>query len=222
MEERGGERRRGRLWSIRFLLGEVWDSLLEVYESFESYAHMTGMWEIARRYAVTNSFDGVLTMLGVVVGAYAAGTPDPRLVVSAGTGGAVAIGISAMVGTYMTERAERLHQLREMEAAVMMDLDRSLVAKAMRLSAVVIGLVAGAAPMAASMLAVVPFAAAEAGILELGYAFPLSFGLTLSGLFMIGVYLGKISGAGRLLYGALEMLVGLMVMAIVMFLGGRI
>jgi hypothetical protein len=46
---------------------------------------------IARRYFVSNGFDGALTGVGVTVGAYLSGVPDGLTVVSIGLGTAVGL-----------------------------------------------------------------------------------------------------------------------------------
>ena len=50
--------------------------------------------EIARRYFAMNAFDGVLTIIGVLVGSYTAGVTDARIVLTTGFSTALAMGIS--------------------------------------------------------------------------------------------------------------------------------
>ena len=52
--------------------------------------------EIVRRYVVSNSFDGALTMLGIIIANFFAGTMDPHLIVLPGVGAAIALGISGV------------------------------------------------------------------------------------------------------------------------------
>lgn len=58
-----------------------------------------------------NAFDGALTMLGVVIGAYVVGVLKPINIISAGIAGSIAMGTSGMIGTYMAEKA----MLKELE-----------------------------------------------------------------------------------------------------------
>lgn len=54
--------------------------------------------EIARRYFVMNAFDGVLTIIGVLVGNLTAGVEDPNVVLSTGLATSVVMGISGLWG----------------------------------------------------------------------------------------------------------------------------
>ena len=86
------------------------------------YAEMTSLGEIARRYFVMNFFDGVLTVLGLVMGSfilYLDGQPPNKLaVIAPAIATAVAIGISGISGGYLSERAERKRNIIEMHKAM--------------------------------------------------------------------------------------------------------
>jgi len=47
---------------------------------------VTGADSISTRYFVTNSFEGAMTMLGVIVGAWASGAINPRVIIGIGLG----------------------------------------------------------------------------------------------------------------------------------------
>lgn len=51
---------------------------------------------IARRYSVSNGFDGTLTSIGLIVGAVLSGVPDGLTVVKIGRGAAVGLTTSAV------------------------------------------------------------------------------------------------------------------------------
>ncbi len=64
---------------------------------------------IARRYLVIGAFDGALTILGVIPGAYvaeAAVHPElaTKLILGAGFAGGIAPAVSSAVGAYEAER----------------------------------------------------------------------------------------------------------------------
>jgi VIT family len=61
---------------------------------------------IARRYFVIGAFDGALTIMGVILGAYAAGELTKNLVLVAGSATAIALSVSSAVGAYEAERIE--------------------------------------------------------------------------------------------------------------------
>ncbi|MBN2701409.1 MAG: hypothetical protein JXR29_08165, partial [Methylothermaceae bacterium] len=58
--------------------------------------HITQAHKIARRYLVTNGFDGALTMLGLLMGFYiSGGTPLP-VIINACFGAAIALVMSGL------------------------------------------------------------------------------------------------------------------------------
>ena len=180
---------------------------------------MTRLGEGARRFAVTNSFDGLLTVLGVVAGSYIYGVRDPKPILSAGVGAIVGITLSAAVGTYITEMAERAQEIREMEAAVLRSLEESVVAKAHKGSALVISLASSLVPALFTSLAILPFALIERTGIDISKAFVLSIGTIMGSLFLLGAYLGHISGRSRLFYGLVEVAVGVAIVVILLSLG---
>ena len=75
--------------------------------TIRQYHEIAGVGEIARRYFVINAFDGSLTTLGVVAGAFAGGIEKAGTVVSLILATAVSIGVAGFYGSYQVERAER-------------------------------------------------------------------------------------------------------------------
>src|SRR5512136_2017706 len=79
---------------------------------------------IARRYFVIGAFDGALTILGVILGAYASQGHDhpelaKELILAAGFAGGIALAISSTVGAYEAERVEHLLQHMKLEKAML-------------------------------------------------------------------------------------------------------
>ena len=86
---------------------------------------ITSAVEIARRYVVTNSFDGTLAMLGLLVGFRTAGSVDADIAIAACFGTAVALGASGISSTYVSEHAERQRELDKLRNAMLKELDES-------------------------------------------------------------------------------------------------
>jgi predicted membrane protein (TIGR00267 family) len=148
---------------------------------------------IARRYFVVNGFDGALTMLGLLVGFYVSDEVRLPVVINACLGVAIALGMSGISSAYISEAAEKRRELRELEKAMVTDLGQSAHGRAARLLPVVIACVNGMAPLAISLVILLPlWTAPLLGPLALR---PLesAFVLALLIIFLLGVYLGRIS-----------------------------
>ena len=166
---------------------------LSLLNRCRQYIRITGVSEIARRYFVMNAFDGALTMLGIVMGAFAIGGLDPRIIIGAGFGGSLAMMISGVSGAYMTERAERLRELERLEKAMLKTMDNTVQARAIRFASIYVAIVDGLAPFIVSVIAIVPFILSQIGVVGVEFAVILSVSITLLVLFILGGFLGKIS-----------------------------
>ena len=75
------------------------------FDRWREYSEISEAGKIARRAFANNSFDGVLTMIGVVMGNFVVGVQDGTVVLVTGLSTALAIGISGGWGAYLTESA---------------------------------------------------------------------------------------------------------------------
>jgi len=64
------------------------------FKEFAEYRRIAGIDQIGRRYLAMNAFDGILTMIGVLMGSFIAGIADPFIVLYTGMATSVAMGIS--------------------------------------------------------------------------------------------------------------------------------
>ncbi len=177
-------------------------------KKWKQYHRISDVGPISRRYFVMNAFDGALTMLGVVIGAYVAGILEPMPIISAAVAGSIAMGTSGMSGAYMTEKAERTKKLKELEKAMLTDLKNGLHHKSHKFATIFAALVDGISPALAAMLVVSPFFMVNPGIITVETAFFACIGLTLVVLSLLGVYLAKISDESMIRYGVQMLLVG--------------
>lgn len=175
---------------------------------WKRYHRISDVGSISRRYFVMNAFDGALTMLGVVIGAYVAGILEPMPIISAAIAGSIAMGTSGMSGAYMTEKAERTKKLKELEKAMLTDLKNGLHHKSHKFAAIFAALVDGISPALAAMVVVSPFFMVSSGIITVETAFFTCIGITLAVLSLLGVYLAKISDESMIRYGVQMLLVG--------------
>ena len=159
---------------------------------FGEYRKLARVDEIGRRCLANNGFDGILTIIGVLMGSYVAGIREPRIVLSTGLATCMAMGISGFWGAYMAESAERKHALRELELAMLTDLGDTKQARASRFAVVVISLIDGLSPLVAGMAGLIPFLFAHL-FTDIRYVFLAALGLSLVGLFGLGVFLARVA-----------------------------
>jgi len=184
------------------------------WNKFRTYLQVSQAYKIARRLFVMNAFDGILTIMGVVIGAHFSGLTNPDIVIKAGVGGSIALGISGMSSAYLAERAERRRDLKKLESAMLIDLKKSQFARASEFAIIVVALVNGISPAMGAIL-VIPYLFVPR--IDIESAFMASLALGLGCLFILGLFLAKISHERMITSGIRLILVGLLTIAIVSF-----
>jgi predicted membrane protein (TIGR00267 family) len=183
-------------------------------EQWREYGKISEAGQIARRAFANNSFDGVLTMIGVVMGSFVVGVQESTVVLVTGLSTALAIGISGGWGAYLTESAERSHAVGELERLTLTDLHDTKIGKASRMAVVMVAAVDGLSPFLAALLVVIPFFLAPL-LPSISYAYYASIGMALLALFGLGIYLGRISKRNLILSGVKTAVAGVICIALI-------
>lgn len=174
--------------------------LQERLETWREYSRISEAGQIARRAFANNSFDGVLTMIGVVMGNLVVGVQDATVVLVTGLSTALAIGISGGWGAYLTESAERRHAMGELEQFTLTELQDTKIGKASNMAVILVASVDGLSPFLAALLVVIPFFFAPL-LPSVRYAYYASIAMAMLSLFALGLYLGRISKENLILSG---------------------
>jgi predicted membrane protein (TIGR00267 family) len=174
---------------------------------------------IARRYFVTNGFDGALTMLGLTTGFYSAGEVATPVVISACLGGAIALTVSGLSSAYVSESAEREKELKELEQAVAADLQHTAHGQAARWVPILIAFVNGLAPLLIALFIMLPLWLSQAGIALPLTALESSMVLAFVALFLLGAFLGTVSGRFWLWSGLRTLSVAALTAAVILAFG---
>jgi predicted membrane protein (TIGR00267 family) len=173
-------------------------------QKLKEYSDIASIGEIARRYFAMNAFDGVLTIIGVLMGNYTAHVRDPTVVIVTGFSTCIAMGVSGLWGAYLTESAERKRDLSDLENHTLTDLSQTKIGRASRVAVVVVALVDGLAPFLAALVVLLPFF--FSGLLaDVVLSYYASLGMALVVLFAVGAFLGKVS-KGSLIVSGLKMI----------------
>ncbi len=164
-----------------------------------------------------NAFDGVLTIIGVLMGNYTARVRDPTIVIVTGFSTCIAMGISGLWGAYLTESAERKRDLDDLESHTLTDLSGTKIGRASRVAVVVVALIDGLAPFLSALVVLLPFFfSALLGDIVLSYY--VSLGMALVVLFALGAFLGKVSKESLVISGLKMIVAGLVSILLSYFL----
>ena len=188
-------------------------SIKNFRKNIKMAAEMHDLLPIVRRYFVIGAFDGALTIMGVILGAYAVGELTSQLVIVAGIAAGVALSVSSAVGAYEAERIESALQHKEIEKAMLCQVEGTRKETA-QLSNLMSALVHGIAPLIAAFIPIIPFF-----FMPEQDAMLFAIVITLGFLFAMGAYLGSLLKQ-MIIYTALRFVAAGLITAILVFLLG--
>jgi predicted membrane protein (TIGR00267 family) len=173
--------------------------------------------DIARRAFVNNAFDGALTLLGILMGNVILGEVQPQTVISTGLSACLAMGVSGSFGRYFSERAESKRTVKQIEDYMFTDLTGSSIERESQRKVLIISLVDGLSPAIAAVIPLAPFFLVQLTLLVLTTAVIASFILVFLVLFVLGLFLGRISDENMILHGFMVVGVGFIISLIILF-----
>lgn len=185
-------------------MSNLFKSLFRKVRVYLRVAKATG---IVRRYFVMNGFDGAMTVFGIILGSWIARVEKSEIIILAGLGACLAMGLSGFFGAYMAEKAERGRRLKEMEEATHNNVD-PIQYEAARFVEVYVALIDGLSPALTAIISLIPFILVSVGWMPIWNAYIISLALSLTSLFLLGIYLGKVARENGWLYGVAMLTVG--------------
>ncbi len=165
---------------------------------------------ISRRYFISNGFDGTLTSIGIIVGAYLSGVSDGVTVVKIGAGAAVGLATSGVWSVWEIERAEKRAEILQLERAMLADLDDTKVQRQKVGARKINAVMSGIGPLIGILFPLVPFLL-QGTYLSLLEATVVGVGIGVGVLFAFGAYLGQLSEQNWFVAGVRMGLAGLVV-----------
>ena len=173
---------------------------------------------ILRRYLVVNGFDGALAMLGLIIGFLVSQPAQLEMVTNACLATAIALGMSGISSAYVSERAERQHELATLQQAMLDGLDDSAHAHTARWAPVVIAMVNGLAPFLLAQIVMLPLWLAHFGAGLPFSPYDLAIAIAFLLIMLLGVFPGRISRVFWLWAGLRALLIGVVTAAIIYLL----
>jgi len=195
-------------------------SLNQIINRIKLYIKVTHISDIARRYFIKDGMDGSMTVLGIILGSWAAKVENPYVIVMAGFGACLAMGVSGLFGAYITEKAERKRIIKDLEESILSDLDGSLQQNASEFVPALAALVDGLSPSLTATVSLIPFIISMMGLLSIWDSYVISTVLTFATLFALGLFLGRVARERMWLYGLQMVAAGAVITLIVYVLGG--
>jgi predicted membrane protein (TIGR00267 family) len=144
------------------------------------------------RYIILGTIDGILAVLGIIIG-LSSTTLHPGIIVKAALGGGIALCLTNGIGSYLAETAVEYGKLSEVEQALLQDLKDTRIEKLTRRNIIIDSILHGSSSFVGSLIPILPFVFIPDGI-----AIYASVGMALAALVVLGLFSGKISGQSYL------------------------
>jgi len=172
---------------------------------------------IARRFFVMNSFDGILTVLGVLIAMYLFDEKNPNFIILSCIAPAIALTISGIWSAYTIERAERKRELGMIEKQMLRSLKETKISRRLNLLVILNSLINGISPLIVSVFTISPFLFSLTKLISIKMAFYIAFTITLLILFSLGMFVGEIGDFNKLIMGLSMVIIGITI-ALIMYI----
>ncbi len=181
-----------------------------IIDRYRIYSSITDIDSVSRRYFVIGFFDGVLTILGMIMGAHLSGSATSEIIISAGIATGLALGISSGWGAYEAEKIEQTIMKREKQKALLINRKSDTISKAHEFATYVSSTVHAIAPIPAAILPLIPYM-----FLPADDALVPAIGVGLFSLFVVGAIMGRVSKRNIIRAGLRMFLAGVLTLLVV-------
>ncbi|ADB58062.1 VIT1/CCC1 transporter family protein [Archaeoglobus profundus] len=186
--------------------------LRNIFDKYKLYSQITDISSISRRYFVIGYFDGVLTIMGLVVGAHLSGEISNTLIISAGFATALALAVSSGFGAYEAEIIEQSIRIKELEKAMLCEVG-GVIETAHKVAIYTSALVHAIAPLIGALIPLIPYI-----ILPASIAYYDSLAIGFLSLFAVGFSFGRLSSTNVILAGLKFVLAGIITLIVIIVL----
>jgi len=191
---------------------------MNIKKFFQDYLKMS-------RYIALGTLDGILAVMAVTLAASGIATAGGHSISNfaiglTGLSGGIALSLSNVFGSFIGERAEESRTLRELEDKMMLDegeLDDTVIHKQAKRRVYLSMFSNGFSSFIGAFVPVIPFLIIPdrltATVTTIGFCF--------IALIILGIYLGKVSRESLLKTSIEVLIIGVVISAISLFLGGH-
>lgn len=164
------------------------------------------------RYIILGSIDGLLAVLGVVIGTSHV-VDDPSIIINAALGGAVALAMTNGIGSYLAESAVEYGHLAELEKPLLRSLESTKLETQTKKKIWNDSIAHGGSSFIGSMVPISPFVLFDEMALEISVV------LSISVLAVLGIYSGKIAKQSAIKHAVRMVGLGILIVTAVTMLG---
>ena len=183
------------------MIKKKFNAFIQKVKVYNKIANIT---QITRRYIALNGFDGVTTILGVLLGNYVIGALDFKHVIISGSAVCISLGVSGVWSAYNSESSERTKEIKDLEMSTLHVLDGTIISRAQRFATIVLSALNGITSGLSAFIPLLPFFFGK--FISVKTCYYIGAALAFIILIAIGIFLGRISKR-NLILSAVKMVV---------------
>lgn len=165
------------------------------------------------RYVILGMIDGILAILGIIVGTFVMNA-EPRVIVGAGLGGAFALAMTNSLGSYLAETAVEYGKLANVEKSMMKRLKGTLLEKEVNARILRSSMIHGGFSFMGSLIPLLSII-----LIEGAYAVYASIAVGAASLAVLGCFSGRVAKTSIIMSCVKMVGLGLLVALVTSLLG---
>ncbi|HER54419.1 MAG TPA: hypothetical protein ENO13_00785 [Candidatus Bathyarchaeota archaeon] len=177
---------------------------------------------ILRRLFINTLFDSTFTLIGIIIGSVFAAVPDLRILIGTAVASSVALGISSGVSVYESETMERERKIVEMEKALFMNLQNTIITENYKTYALILAAVNFLTPLFCCGIILTPFLFVLLHVLDVTVASWISVIIAFGIIFVAGIVFGRVGktnpfmkGLRMVFFGAIAFTIGYFIQVLI-------
>ncbi|MCL4377448.1 MAG: hypothetical protein M1409_03540 [Actinobacteria bacterium] len=156
-----------------------------------TYNKIAHILQVIRRYFTINSFDGAITIIGVLIGNYIIRSQDYKHVIISGSAVSISLFVSGAFSAFISESAERSKEIKDLEKSTLHILDGTIISRAQDFASRVLAAVNGLSAGVTAFIPLLPFFFGK--FIAINICYYISASLAFLILIGLGLFLGKVS-----------------------------
>lgn len=179
------------------MFDNIKNKIKDYTQTVKTYNKIANIAQITRKYIAINGFDGVITIMGVLIGNFVIGTVDYKHVIIAGSAVCISLSVSGVWSAYNSESAERTKEIQELEKSTLHVLNGTVISRAQSFASIILAAVNGLSSGITAFIPLIPFFFGSYIPINICYYLGASFAFLI--LIGFGIFLGKISNRNLLI-----------------------
>lgn len=177
---------------------------------------------ILRRLFINTLFDSTFTLIGIIIGSIFSTIPNLQILIGTAVASSFALGISSGVSVYESESIERERKLVELEKALFIDLQNTVITENYKAYALILAFINFLTPIICCGIILMPLILVAFNLIEPIIALWMSVSIAFGIIFVTGVFFGRfgktnplVKGLRMVFFGAIAFIIGYLIQTIV-------